>query len=123
MNCAAAIVERVVSKFAEEDARVEALAAAARRERDAWDDANKRRVAVPEGDGLLLVPALGDAAVDRAMFEAVDTCAAEHAVGGVGLECLTAQSKLFAMRTGLKQPAAQEALLDFIGNLGAGFGF
>jgi hypothetical protein len=44
----------------------------------------------------------------------------------VGLDCLTAQSSLFAMREapGLAaDPAAQERLLDFIGNLGAGYGF
>jgi len=45
----------------------------------------------------------------------------------VGLECLTAQSSLFGMREhgGCMRgdPAKQEALLEFIGNLGAGFGF
>lgn len=45
----------------------------------------------------------------------------------VGLDCLTAQSSLFGMREhgGCMRgdPTKQEALLDFIGNLGAGFGF
>ena len=56
------------------------------------------------------------------MVEAVGTCQREYDAGDVGLECLTDQSQLFGMRDGLSS-ADQEALLDFIANLGAAFGF
>lgn len=95
-------------------------------------EARRRRVSVPEGiePRELVVPRLTDRAasgeVGAALFAAIETCAAEHASGGIGLDCLTAQSGLFAMREHAElegDPAAQEELLDFIGNLGAGYGF
>jgi len=95
-------------------------------------EARRRRVSVPEGSEPreLIVPRLTDRAasgeVGAALFAAIETCAAEHASGGIGLDCLTAQSGLFSMREHAElegNPAAQEELLDFIGNLGAGYGF
>jgi hypothetical protein len=53
----------------------------------------------------------------------VKTCENEYKEGGVGLDCLTIQSELFGMRAKLSNLKLQEALLDFIGNLGTGYGF
>lgn len=136
-GCVGHIVAEVHRLFDDADAAVTAARAelAARASdleaRAAADaEARKRRVPVPEGSRELAVPRLTDAAADgavgAALFAAVATCAAEHASGGVGLACLTAQSGLFGMREDAElasNPAAQEELLDFIGNLGAGFGF
>lgn len=57
------------------------------------------------------------------IYVQVKTCEMEYNEGGVGLECLTIQSELFGMRAKLSNMKLQEDLLDFIGNLGAGFGF
>jgi len=131
-DCVTAMVGRIRERFAEADERTERLAAVASAAREAAIAASKRRVRTPEGPGILEVPLLLPAdspeglALDEALFAAVSTCAEEHRVGGVGLDCLTAQSSLFGMRERpvLKgNAAAQEALLDFIGNLGAGYGF
>jgi hypothetical protein len=119
---------QITAARAEHTARASDLEAQAASEAEA----RRRRVPVPEGSAPreLRVPRLtntaAEGAVGAALFAAVETCAAEHASGGVGLECLTAQSGLFGMREHAElrgDPAAQEELLDFIGNLGAGFGF
>ena len=60
--------------------------------------------------------------LNERMHAAVGVCRSEYDEGEVGLECLTQQSVLFGLREGL-EPSDQEALLEFIGNLGAGFGF
>jgi hypothetical protein len=83
----------------------------------------RRTIQVPEGDDVLIIPDLGDSALEDYLFNAVDTCELEYKQGGVGLECLTIQSELFGMRAKLSDLSKQEELLDFIGNLGAGFGF
>ena len=82
----------------------------------------RRRIDTPEGEGFLIIPVLDEPKLATKMHEAVDVCRTEHDEGEVGLECLTQQSLLFGMRERLG-PADQESLLDFIGNLGAGFGF
>lgn len=76
----------------------------------------------PEVAGLD-IPTVSSAAVATAMTEAVATCRQEQQAQGLGLDCLTAQSELFGMRTLLASPSEQEALMEFIGNIGAVFGF
>lgn len=132
-ECSESIVKDIYAKFEELDKEVlkrtkarEAAAAAAAEEA-------KRRVQTPEGDGFLIIPELnkggsgGAGALDaqelnERMHAAVGVCRSEYDEGEVGLECLTQQSVLFGLREGL-EPSDQEALLEFIGNLGAGFGF
>ncbi len=146
-ECVENIVREIYAKFKEVDAAAAVRAAARFARRKAKAEEASRTIPTPEGEGFLIIPVLGrssggskgqgggggddagagkksslTAELDGKMREALDVCKTEHDAGDVGLECLTQQSLLFGMRDKL-EPTDQEALLDFIGNLGAGFGF
>ena len=146
-ECVDHIVREIYAKFKEVDAAAAVRAAARFARRKAKAEEASRTIPTPEGEGFLIIPVLGrssggsegqgggggddagagkksslTAELDGKMREALDVCKTEPDAGDVGLECLTQQSLLFGMRDKL-EPTDQEALLDFIGNLGAGFGF
>ena len=121
-ECVDHIVREIYAKFQEVDDAWAAKAKERAELRRAAAEEARRRIDTPEGEGFLIIPVLDEPKLATKMHEAVDVCRTEHDEGEVGLECLTQQSLLFGMRERLG-PADQESLLDFIGNLGAGFGF